>query len=159
MYLLKGLDGIGAHDKEAIQCSFEADSVDLKIRGFKGKNLRFVLKPLSYHVNAAACRIQVKSNSISITLKKEEQKQWINLTKKAGLAQAVTDKEAANPDSLDDSDPQASLMKMMKNLYQTGDDDMKRTISESFAKAQSGQLPGAGGLGDAASAMNGMPMP
>ena len=34
VYLLRGLEGIGAHDKEAIQCTFEADSVDLKIRDF-----------------------------------------------------------------------------------------------------------------------------
>ena len=48
-------------------------------------------------------------------------------------------------------DPSSSLMKMMQNLYETGDDDMKRTISESFAKAKSGQpIPGAPGTGAAA---------
>lgn len=36
----------------------------------------------------------------------------------------------------DAEDPSSSLMKMMANLYETGDDDMKRTISESFAKAK-----------------------
>ena len=54
-----------------------------------------------------------------------------------------------------ENDPQGSLMSMMKNLYQTGDDDMKRTIAESFAKANNGQgggMPG-GGLGGAAQQM------
>ena len=46
-------------------------------------------------------------------------------------------------------------MKMMKNLYETGDDDMKRTIAESFSKARSGETgPGdpvlGGGPGGAA---------
>ena len=72
VYLLRGLEGIGKHDKEAIQCEFLADSVDLKIRGFGGKNLRFLLKPLSYHISPAESKIFVKSNSISITLKKED---------------------------------------------------------------------------------------
>lgn len=31
-----------------------------------------------------------------------------------------------------DADPSASLMNMMKNLYQEGDDDMKRTIAEAW---------------------------
>ena len=43
-------------------------------------------------------------------------------------------------------------MNMMKNLYDTGDDDMKRTISESFAKARSGELPGPGVPGAAGGA-------
>ena len=29
-------------------------------------------------------------------------------------------------------DPQASLMGMMKNLYETGDEEMKKTIAESW---------------------------
>jgi len=119
--------------------------VDLKIRGFKGKNWRFLLKPLTYHVDPANCRIQVKSSSISITLKKEDKQHWINLTKKSGpslgsKASAGRDEESAYPSGNQD-DPSDSLMQMMKNLYDTGDEDMKRTIAESFAKARSGQIP------------------
>lgn len=144
VYLLKGLDGIGKHDKEGIQCQFEADSVDLKIRSFNGKNLRFLLKPLSYHINPASCRITVKSSSISLTLKKEDLQHWVNLTKtKSGPSLGGGKKDPSA--GMDGSDPQASLMKMMSNLYQTGDDDMKRTISESFAKANIGQGMGAPG--------------
>ena len=40
-------------------------------------------------------------------------------------------------------DPQASLMGMMKNLYETGDEEMKKTIAESWSKAQD-QNPGLG---------------
>ena len=36
-------------------------------------------------------------------------------------------------------DPNGSLMNMMKELYESGDDDMKRTINESWAKAQNEQ--------------------
>ena len=103
--------------------------------------MRFLLKPLSYHISPANCRIQVKSNSITVTLKKEENGHWIDLTKKSGLASATgggssSGKKDKGLGGLEDgNDAQASLMKMMKNLYDTGDDDMKRTINESWAKA------------------------
>ena len=36
-------------------------------------------------------------------------------------------------------DPQASIMNMMKQLYQDGDDDMKRQIAKSFAETRGKQ--------------------
>ena len=57
VYLTKDLDGIGAHDKEAVQCEFETDSADLKIRAFNKKNLRLKLKPLAYHIDPAESKI------------------------------------------------------------------------------------------------------
>lgn len=63
---------------------------------------------------------------------------WINLTKKAGGADTSKKIEKPAGSDFDAEDPSSSLMKMMQNLYETGDDDMKRTISESFAKARAG---------------------
>jgi hypothetical protein len=55
------------------------------------------------------------------------------------------------PKMNDSKDPGDSLMEMMKNMYETGDDDMKRTIAkawtESREKMGTGGGPG-GGLGD-----------
>ena len=46
----------------------------------------------------------------------------------------------------DDKDPSLSIMKMMKQMYDDGDDEMKRTIAkawtESREKQASGGLPG-----------------
>ena len=36
----------------------------------------------------------------------------------------------------DTSDPSASLMSLMKDLYKNGDENMKRTIAESWDKSQ-----------------------
>ena len=41
----------------------------------------------------------------------------------------------------ENDDPGASLMSLMKNMYETGDDEMKRTIAEAYTKAQSGEMP------------------
>ena len=45
-----------------------------------------------------------------------------------------------------DDDPTAGLMNLMKNMYETGDDNMKRAIAEAMTKAQSGQGPSMDGL-------------
>ena len=38
---------------------------------------------------------------------------------------------------MDDSkDPGDSLMKLMKNMYETGDDDMKRTIAKAWTESR-----------------------
>ena len=63
----------------------------------------------------------------------------------------------------DSSDPQASMMNMMKNMYDEGDDDMKRQIKKTWFESQQnkqngggaggiGGMPGMGGAG-----MPGMP--
>ncbi len=70
VYLLKGLDGIKNHDPSMIQCDFEPMTIDLKIRGFKGKNWRFRIDPVFDVLAVEACSVNIKSNSISLTLKK-----------------------------------------------------------------------------------------
>ena len=46
---------------------------------------------------------------------------------------AAGDKSTASSKNDDkEGDPNASLMNMMKDLYETGDDNMKRTIAESW---------------------------
>ena len=35
-----------------------------------------------------------------------------------------------------DADPQANMMKMMQQMYEDGDDEMKRTIAKSMYESQ-----------------------
>ena len=43
-----------------------------------------------------------------------------------------------NPPKPDDNaDPSASLMNMMKQMYEEGDDDMKRTINKAWTESNS----------------------
>lgn len=88
VYLTTGLDGIGEHDREAIQCDFEDQKVDFKVRGLKGKkgnqNLRLRLDPLGGTISPADCKINIKSNSISLTLRKADAgKSWKDVIQKA----------------------------------------------------------------------------
>ena len=44
-------------------------------------------------------------------------------------------------------DPGDSLMQMMKNMYETGDDEMKRTIAKAWTESRDKMHTG-GGAGD-----------
>ncbi len=57
------------------------------------------------------------------------------------------------PSSGDNADPSASLMNMMKQMYQDGDDEMKRTIAKAWTESQDKSKPGMPGMGG----MPGMP--
>ena len=119
-----------------IQCDFDSHSFDLKIREFKGKNLRFRIDPLFDSLAVEKCSLTIKSDSITLTLKKENAKNWSSLKwQKEKEIKKGTEKKGAD---LDDKDPQASLMNLMKDLYQNGSDDIKKTIAESWTKSKLG---------------------
>ena len=99
-------------------------------------NAKLIIKNLSHSI-ANEDSIKITKNFIIINLKKEENKKWSSLQKDAT-------KNAANK-GLDDfagskgekeEDPSASMMKMMKSLYESGDDDMKRTIAKAWSENQ-----------------------
>jgi calcyclin binding protein len=41
---------------------------------------------------------------------------------------------------LDNDDPSAGLMDMMKQMYEDGDDDMKRTIAKAWTESREKQM-------------------
>ena len=47
-----------------------------------------------------------------------------------------------------DKDPGASLMDMMKDLYDNGDDQMKKTLGEAMLKSQRDQALGKSAMDD-----------
>lgn len=51
----------------------------------------------------------------------------------------IKESKAPKYDAAGGDDPQASMMNMMKQLYQDGDDDMKRQIAKSFAEGRGGK--------------------
>ena len=135
VYLTSGLDGIGKHPKQNIDCEFTDTFFDLRVLGFNGKNWRLKIGPLNGLIDPAACKLKVKSNSITLELRKSKSKHWDDLKekKKDALASAAKKGPAADEEG---ADPGSSLMNMMKELYDQGDDNMKRTIAESWTKAQ-----------------------
>ena len=132
IYLTKNMEGIKLIDPSQIQCDFESMSIDLKIRDFKGKNWRFRIDPLFDVLAVEACSVNIKSNSITITLNKQNSKNWSSLkwikqVKKEAMPGMKKAEQEGEPET---------LMTLMKDLYNNGSDDIKKTISESWAKSQ-----------------------
>lgn len=88
--------------------------------------------------------MKIKSNSVTLELKKANKKYWDDIkhkTRKAGTGSGSLLDDSSSKKA--EEDPNASLMSMMKDLYDNGDENMKRTIAESWTKAQ--QEKGIGG--------------
>lgn len=118
--------------RESIALECTNNSFDLKIHGYKDKNLRLVLNNLGGKINPDKTRFILKKKYVIVKLVKPAPQTWGNLLykKKFDPLKKMDRKE----------DPQVGLMKMMQRMYEEGDDSMKRTISEAFAKSQEEQM-------------------
>lgn len=126
VYIMSGIDGVGALAKDEITCDFTPSSFDLKIMGLGNKNYRLVKHHLDKPIDPRASSFRVKQNRITLSLvKKDKNSTWMNLT-------------AKNPgqDQSSKSDPSAGIMDLMKNMYDEGDADMKRTIAQAWTDSR-----------------------
>ena len=128
VYLTSGLDGIG-DVKDRVTCEFTKHSFDLRIHDYKGKHYRLYKNNLDKEINPDESKVIVKKNQIKVKLRKVKGQygydSWIDLTaKKPKLGGGK------------ESDPGADLMDMMKQMYDDGDDQMKKTLGEAMLKSR-----------------------
>jgi calcyclin binding protein len=117
--------------QEKASVDFQADSINLKIHDVNGKNYQFSIPKLAKKIVPSASKILVKPKRIILTLKKADFGTWYELTKK---------EDKMKPPALDkEADPMAGLMGLMKNMYEEGDDEMKKTIAKAWTDARSGK--------------------
>ncbi|KAJ0407472.1 hypothetical protein P43SY_005013 [Pythium insidiosum] len=133
VHIMSGIDGVGDLPKENVSCHFTKDSFDLKILGLGGKNYRLVKHHLDKEINPSKSSFRVKKNRIAITLWKEDNHNtWMNLTAK----------NPNKPRGANSKDPAAGIMDMMKEMYDEGDDEMKRTIAKAWSESREKQAAG-----------------
>eukprot|EP00984_Skeletonema_dohrnii_P012346 scaffold4992_cov156-Skeletonema_dohrnii-CCMP3373.AAC.5 len=146
------LTGIGTHDKSKISCSFTSTSFDLIVSDFTGndgktKSYRLLNDNLEKEIDVSKSKYVVKPNKILIKLGKVKGEysydHWTELTAK---------KKKENKGKKED--PAAGIMDMMKDMYESGDDNMKKMIGETMYKQRTGQLGKDGAMGG----MGGMDM-
>jgi calcyclin binding protein len=129
------LEGVGAV-KDAVGCSFSKGGFDLTVRGLSGLNYRLVKDNLEKDIVPADSKIIVKRDKVVIKLKKVKgeysYEHWGNLTSKKGKEETAAKKKA---------DPMGGIMDMMKDMYNDGDDNMKKIIGEAMLKSQRGENP------------------
>lgn len=127
---LKGVENI---PRENITCDFTESSFDLKVVGLDGKNHRFVRTNLDKDISPVQSEIKVKKNHVIVQLAKVKGQYgfdtWSDLVAKG----------KRKPAAGKDADPQASIMNMMQDMYDDGDDSMKKIIGEAMYKSRKGE--------------------
>ncbi|KAJ1365514.1 hypothetical protein KIN20_025871 [Parelaphostrongylus tenuis] len=99
-----------------------------------GKNYVVTMKGLRDEIVPEQSQVKQKVDMLLVMMKKKtEGKKWEQLTK---LEYDEKQKRKPNFDKTMDDDPQASLMNMMKQMYEEGDDEMKRTIRKAWHEGQ-----------------------
>ncbi|GER42729.1 SGS domain-containing protein [Striga asiatica] len=121
------LEGV---DREKIEADFKTMSCDIKFHDVQGKNYRCAVPKLNKGIVPDHCKFVVKPKRVVITLVKASKGNWLDLHFKEDKLKPNLDKE---------EDPMAGIMGLMKNMYEEGDEDMKRTIAKAWTDARSGK--------------------
>lgn len=121
------LEGV---DQEKIDTVFKPTSVDVKFHNVQGKNYRCAIPKLNGEIVPEKCKVIVKPTRVIITLFKASKGNWLDLQFKEDKLKPNLDKER---------DPMAGIMDLMKNMYEDGDEEMKRTIAKAWTDARSGK--------------------
>lgn len=99
-----------AHPKEKILSNFKARSFEVKILDYKGKNYKIYIGNLNKDIKPEDSSFRQTNTGLVISLKKDKDEFWDNLEKKPSLIKERDDKDK-------EKDPGASLMDMMKDMY------------------------------------------
>ena len=133
------LDNIGTHDKSKISCSFTSTSFDFIVSEFDGSSYRLLNDNLEHDIDPTKSKYTIKPHKIIIKLGKIKGEysydSWTQLTAKK------------KKDKSKKEDPAAGIMDLMKDMYDSGDDNMKKMIGETMYKQRMGQLNGKDGMG------------
>jgi len=145
------LPGVGSisNKEEQIKCEFGKDSFDVTVLDLNGKNYRVKRDNLEHDIDPSKSKRIVKADKIVVKLHKIKGEYgsfdfWSKLT------------DPKRKEKKKSADPSASIMDMMKDMYDSGDDNMRKIIGETMAKQRSGELNhekpgglgGMGGMGD-----------
>ncbi|CAA3029859.1 Hypothetical predicted protein [Olea europaea subsp. europaea] len=121
------LEGV---EQEKLEAEFKPSSFDIKFHDIQGKNYRCAIPKLHKEIVPETCKVVVKPKRVIVNLVKASKGNWLDLHFKEDKLKPNLDKER---------DPMAGIMDLMKNMYEEGDEDMKRTIAKAWTDARSGK--------------------
>jgi calcyclin binding protein len=140
IYLTEELANLKTIDPNNIKVKFTKRTFDAYIFNWNKKNYRFSCFNLCKDINPEKCKATATSSGLVIRLAKANSgDHWDSLEKKKGLLDK-NDEEEDGGDKTKDKDPNASLMEMMRDMYQNGDPEMKKMIAEAWTKSQNEQM-------------------
>ncbi|XP_026725669.1 calcyclin-binding protein-like [Trichoplusia ni] len=124
--------------KDQVFCKLTEKSMELHVKDLDNKDYLLVINKLLDSINVEESYWKQKTDMVVIFLAKSHPNvKWSHMTEleKKTEDQRNNKMKPPTPD-MDKSDPQESIMSLMKNMYETGDDDMKRMISKAWYEGQ-----------------------
>jgi len=125
------LPGVGSIPKDQVQCDFAKDSFDLIIKDLNGKSYRLKKDKLEHDIVPEKSKVVIKADKVLVKLAKVKGEYgsfdyWSKLTDPKRNEKK--------------KDPSASITELMKDMYESGDDNMRKIIGETMMKQQRGEL-------------------
>jgi len=136
--------GVEKIPADRVTCKFASKSFNLFVHDVAGKDYELIVNNLLFLVDPTASLFKIKKDTVLLMLKKQKESQnWDSVTEQE---QKTKDKKAADKPSpkAGGEDPNGSLMTLMKQMYDDGDDEMKRTIKKAWCESQDKKSGGGG---------------
>jgi calcyclin binding protein len=132
------LPSVGSIPKSQISCKFQETFFDLIVEDLNGKSYRLFKDNLEHDIDPKISKYIVKADKVIVKLGKQKKEyggydMWSNLT-------AKKPKNMGSGGKSPKDDPASSIMDLMKDLYDSGDDNMKKMIGETMMKQRRGEL-------------------
>nr|XP_023014583.1 calcyclin-binding protein [Leptinotarsa decemlineata] len=126
---LKGVQDIPF---ENVKGSFTKKSMEIVIEDLYGKDQVLRITNFLKPINPDQCTWKIKKDMVIVNVAKTSPDHWSHITE---WEKKASDQKMADIDT-DKSDPAQGLMSLMKNMYDKGDDEMKRTIAKAWTESQ-----------------------
>lgn len=144
------LDNLDQVSEDDVTVVFTDRSIELLVQNLNNKDYKLTINNLLSSIDVSKSYKKVKSDMVAIYAKKStETVKWSHLTSVEKRVNEIKDsafKEDDDDEEGDKNDPSTGLMKMMKKMYQSGDDNMKRMIAKAWTEGQEKKGPGAGDM-------------
>ncbi|CAK1586905.1 unnamed protein product [Parnassius mnemosyne] len=125
--------------KEQVYCKLTEKSMELIVENLENKDYTLLINKLLEPINVGESHWKQKTDMVVIFLAKQHPNiKWSHMTE---IEKKFEDQRnnRFKSDDFDKKDPQESIMSLMKNMYETGDDEMKRMISKAWYEGQQKQ--------------------
>ncbi|VDM97708.1 unnamed protein product [Thelazia callipaeda] len=130
--------------QDRIAVTFAENEVEILVRDVDSANYLLTIKGLLQNIIPSSSTFKQKNDLLLVMMKKEKKENWKYLTKAEHQSKEKRPADMyikfsycfSTPKFDQKSDPQESLMTLMKQLYEDGDDEMKRTIRKAWHESQ-----------------------
>lgn len=132
------LKNVHSLPKEQVYCTLTEKSMELHVENLDNKNYLLVINKLLEPINVGESHWKQKTDMVVIFLAKSRPNvKWSHMTEvEKKFEDQRTNRFKPPEDTGAEKDPQESIMSLMKNMYETGDDEMKRMISKAWYEGQ-----------------------